>query len=74
MLRRFESYCPELPVRKMALADIKRRLSWLRTFRGYTEGEAELAAWAADIITTMASAVIVFASYSGNWASLTASG
>jgi hypothetical protein len=30
--------------------EYERRLKWLRTFRGYTEDEAELAAWAVDEI------------------------
>ena len=38
-------------------AAYERRLSWLRTFRGYTEDEAELAAWAADEIERLRTAL-----------------
>lgn len=42
-----------------------RRLAWLRTFRGYTEDEAELAAWAADEIDRLREALQAIASMAG---------
>jgi len=46
-------------------AAYERRLAWLRTFRGYTQDEAELAAWAADEIERLREALEAIESMSG---------